>query len=470
MANRAILIGNAHYRASHDLPCCHDDVQAMKELLEATGKFDDIQVLEDLNADAIKDAVRRHAERQPTGELFFYFSGHGHTAQAEFYLCGTDFVESAPNQTGLAGADLLNLLRLADADVVVVVIDACYSGMRLFKDSFSLARPPKEFGNFILMASSLDSQESLAGYPLSEFTEAFRAAALSKPEGPVYYSDITAALRDAYIANDAQIPWFFDQGTYREQFVDDAKRLDGLKARLQPPVSPPSPAASTPAPPLTPLKLLESAEARSATPEAIKRFADAMFDRFKEKFTGAELSGYFELAIVEHADYQERASDAFIVRCLSRETRTDKFVTAESRRERRQLSLWQRQLYPLSYLFNEPETVEELDVWLNITMERAQIKATLKPKWSSLKQISLIITCAPSLEHVYVFEFAAIQALTGFNAYEAVGPSLYSHWYERDWEASGAEIADKMVENLLQAARSHIEATVKRLQSEASKP
>lgn len=45
MANTAILIGNSLYRSLGPLPCCHDDLLAMKELLEAAEKYESITVI-----------------------------------------------------------------------------------------------------------------------------------------------------------------------------------------------------------------------------------------------------------------------------------------------------------------------------------------------------------------------------------------------------------------------------------------
>ena len=62
-------------------------------------------------------------------------------------------------------------------------------------DGFFLSTNKQGFKNLIQIASCLDSQNSLTGDPLSQFTEKFRAAALSKTEGTVYYTDIIDALR-----------------------------------------------------------------------------------------------------------------------------------------------------------------------------------------------------------------------------------------------------------------------------------
>ena len=44
MANVAILLGNTQYQTLSTLDCCGDDVRAIKELLDATEKFDVVEV------------------------------------------------------------------------------------------------------------------------------------------------------------------------------------------------------------------------------------------------------------------------------------------------------------------------------------------------------------------------------------------------------------------------------------------
>src|ERR1019366_1641737 len=136
-------------------------------------------------------------------------------------------------ETGLSISELHVLLRTPEADLVVKVIDACNSGALLIKSDGSFLPVNKQgFKNLIQISSCLDSQNSLTGDPLSVFTEKFRAAALRKLDGEVYFTDIIYALRDEFLQDDYQTPFFVAQGTGREQFVGNAKRLDGLRAKL----------------------------------------------------------------------------------------------------------------------------------------------------------------------------------------------------------------------------------------------
>ena len=134
MANAAILVGNTDYRSLQPLPCCHDDLLAIKQLLEATEKYEAIAVIENATADELKQRLRDAVDKVPSlNELFFYFTGHGFAWEREFIYCATNFDSTVPNQTGLSTPELHTILRLANARLVVKVIDACNSGTSLIK-------------------------------------------------------------------------------------------------------------------------------------------------------------------------------------------------------------------------------------------------------------------------------------------------------------------------------------------------
>ena len=228
MANLAILIGNSEYETLSKLPCCEADVLAIKELTEATEKFASIELILNSTSSQLKDRIRQaFVNHKPIGEVFLYFTGHGFLHDAEFFFCATNVDSKRPNETGLSNSDLHTILRSLNADLVVNVIDACNSGTLLVKSDRSFLPTGKHgFKNIIQMASCLDSQNALTGNPLSVFTEKFRAAALRKTEGVVYYTDIIDALCDEFLDSDSQTPHFVSQGTGREQFVETARRFD----------------------------------------------------------------------------------------------------------------------------------------------------------------------------------------------------------------------------------------------------
>ena len=231
------------------------------------------------------------------------------------------------------------LLRLANADLVVKVIDACNSGTLLVKDEATFQSYEKQgFKNLIQISSCRENQYSLTGESLSVFTEQFRGAALRKHEGTVYYTDIVNSLRDAFVLNDDQTPFFVFQVTGRESFVEDTHLLDALRNRhtalVVMPVESQLEEQDCSSPPRSLQELLEVAEQKAATPEIIESFINAFFDALIQKISIDEFFNFYDLQVVEHSDFEEDTTDAFIVRILSRQDRLDEFVTVSIKKKR----------------------------------------------------------------------------------------------------------------------------------------
>ena len=470
MANTAILVGNSRYRSLSELSCCHEDLLAMRELLEAAEKYSEIEVIEDTDADKLKSRMRAAIDKnQSPEELFFYFTGHGCQQEDEFFYCATNFDSKRPNETGLSSNELHTLLRLANAQVVVKVIDACNSGTLLVKADGRFPSQHKHgFENLIQISSCLESQNSLTGEPLSIFTEKFRASALRKNEGVVYYTDIINILRDEFIQNNDQTPFFVSQGTGREQFVDDAKRLGNLRAKLtaRTESSLQSESEDQQTLPTVPSlqTLLEEAERHAATPERITSFVDTFFDDLIEKVSNDEFSDFFDLDIAEHSDFMEPTAEEFIIRVLSRESRSDEFVTAAIHREEIRNPLHTRTEALSEALLGIQKRYQDVyDLRLNCKMKRAQLKITLTPKYHSLKRLVLAVTCAPSLENCYVFEIGTQHSLQDFGEFDVEGNKVVSRWYKFHWAEHTDGVVAKIASKLDELVRKHLENTAQRL-------
>lgn len=475
MPNLAILIGNTDYLSLNRLDCCRDDVLAMRALLAATDKYSNIEMIENAEADDLKTRIRAAIDKaQSPTELFFYYTGHGYQREDEFYYCATNFDPNRPNETGISTTELHTLLRLAEADLVVKVIDACNSGSLLMKADSIIPQHKQGFKNLIQISSCLDSQTSLTGNPLSLFTEEFRAAVLRKVEGVVFYTDVINALRDAFINNDSQTPFFVSQVTGREQFVDDARRFDKLRATLNP-----APAvavdsngadAQLVSPPATALQLLEAWEASVVKPDLIEAFVGTFFDNLKAKTSMSEFADYFDLEFTEHSDFEEETSRVFIIRVLSREKRNDNFVTASISRKYRHRNPWDLGIssFLTSQWTDDDDIIETHDLSLNCSMPRAQLCVTLTPKFSAFQRIVLVVTCAPSLETCYVFEVATQHMLRDFGKFDDEGRELVRRWYRFKWTDSTDFVVAKISSKLAEIVRAHVESTIKRLGEEKS--
>ena len=393
-------------------------------------------------------------------EIFFYFTGHGFQHDAEFFFCATNFDAKRPNETGLSNTELHTLLRSADAELVVKVIDACSSGILLLKSDGSFLPTSKQgFKNLIQFASCLNSQNSLTGNPLSIFTEKFRAAALRKLEGPIYYSDIVNTLRDEFLDNNSQTPHFVLQGTGREEFVENAKRLDGLRAKLSATLSDARNVPTVVDHPVSILDILQKAETKFAKKETAQAFISRLFENLTKKVSSADFFGdLFTAEVVEHSDFQEPTTRAFIIRVLAKEKRPDNFVTVTIPREYRR-----RDPFNLTSiaggLFGHPDdAVSHYELSLNCELEKAQVKITLTPKFVTLKRFVLVVSCAPSLEVCYVIVMLTQHPLRDWGVFDFEGTEVVRRWYAMEWTDPCDSLVDKIFDKLRSVVQEGIDS------------
>jgi hypothetical protein len=475
MTSIAILIANAHYREMDELECCLEDLAAVKSLLEAIGRFSDIRAVVDVEADGMRDVIRASlSSGGPYEEIFFYFSGHGAQIGSEFFYCGTRFDVGRPNETGLSHTDLHDMLRSADPSLLVKVVDACASGTLLIKAD---RRPPplkKEgFRNVVQLTSCLDDQSSFGGDPLSEFTHSFCESCLRKTEGPIYYNDVINSLRDDFLENEDQTPHFVSQGTAREMLVDDAAKLASFRQqfetrwrkRLDSPSEGDVAEDTTDivaAKPIGAKELLVAAEQQLVGPDEAKRFINSLFDGVLARFKGGEFADFFDAQTTEHRDFREQTARDFIIRVLYREDRPDKFVTAEIKRVKAKRNWWDSGISASLMMLN-PEWTEDLDLELNCSLDRAQIRLSLTPKYRTLQQLNLVLTCAPSLERCYVFEIVTQHPRIDWEGFDQEGREIVRRWYKMGWTDDVSDLVEKICGALEDAVRQHIASTAERV-------
>ena len=467
MANIAILVGNTEYQNLCSLACCSEDLAAVKELLDATGKFGSTEVVLNSASSDLKERIRTIIDAHTSvEEIFFYFTGHGFHHDSEFFFCATDFDHRRPHETGLSNSDLHKLLRSPDADLVVKIIDACCSGTLLIKSDEPVIQTNKSgFKNLIQIASCLDSQNSLTGDPLSVFTEKFRAATLRKREGVVYYTDVIDSLRDDFLDNDGQTPHFVSQGTGREQFVDSAARLNGLRTRLSNRESDTATESITIATQrqLSPFEILERAETRFAKKELAQGFISCFFDKVREKASSdSSFEQLFSMEFVVHPDFEEATTRAFIIRVLAKEKRPDNFVTATISYEARKRNPFGI-AGTIASFFDNDSVAANYDLRLNCSLNKVQLKITLTPKFITLKRFVLVVTCAPSLETCYIMEMLTQHSLTDWGVFDFSGDEVVRRWYKRKWTDSCDDIVESIWQKIKETVQERIDATVKSL-------
>lgn len=469
----AILIANAHYTHEADLECCLEDLAAVRSLVEAAGRHGKVYAVSDIDADAMRDTIRKALPPNlPTDEILFYFSGHGASIGGEFYFAGSGFDGSSPNTTGLSQRDLHDMLRVAEPNLLVKIIDACASGTQLIKAERQAPPLPKEgFRNVVQLASCLDSQNSFGGDPLSAFTHALCAATLQRAEGPIFYNDVINALRDDFLDDERQTPFFISQGTARELLVDDASKLASFRTlfdeRWGGDISDVEdereegrvPGASERS--LT--ELLAEAEERVAGPDEAKATIDTLFDNTIGRLTDDFFADMFELQQVEHSRYAEPTTREFMIRCLSREPRPDNYVTAGITRKQRQPTALERSM-GFAMMSFDPDWVEHFTLDLNCKLDRAQLRVNLTPKFKALERLSLVLSVAPSLERLYVFVMITRHPRSDWNGFDDLGAETFRKWYRLGWKEDSTFIVEAAVAALNDAVQTHLEAVAKRLE------
>ena len=135
MKRRAVVIGVDEYRDPriHDLEGSRNDATELAALLARTGDFD-VEELLGVNAtgEAIRTAVSDLLWRTDEADLaLLYFSGHAYDdTYGNGFLAPHDMDYERPWVHGIRMQELNDLmLRAVNKDVVLLVLDACKSGI-----------------------------------------------------------------------------------------------------------------------------------------------------------------------------------------------------------------------------------------------------------------------------------------------------------------------------------------------------
>jgi hypothetical protein len=147
---------------------------------------------------------------------------------------------------------------------------------------------------------------------------------------------------------------------------------------------------------------------------------------------------------------------------MHKEKRADNFVTAHySRKLRNSNPLLAGAL--LQHYFDDDAYVETWNLRLNCTMERAQLKITLTPKFNNLQRIVLVVTCAPSLDYCYIFEITTQHMLQDFGKFDTDGSELSRRWWKLAWTASAEGVVRQIAAKFDEAMRKQLEDAETRL-------
>lgn len=450
----AVLVGNTEYDELSDLACCANDVVQVHELLSGTQKFTQIIDFVDKPVSLVKDELRKLAEMEGgIEEVFLYFSGHGLSNADDFYMCFKEFREASPNSTGLSRSDAFELVRQFNADLSVVVIDACEAGRNLIKNDVPpLARALKSgFTNFVQFSSCTESQFSLAGDSTSLFTEEFIKACLLKKQGIVYYSDVENALRDAFLSHSGQTPHFVRQGTSQEKFCGDASRLDEFRRAFLASQDADETQEEA-APPATAIALakaaIESIETKVPSKEDAQAFIDGVFNAtLSHTGLAPEIAGFFEIRTVKYDDFDYVQNKQSVISLLDRRGGSDSFVESDVQRKKRRQPFGRLGLNALAYLGMPDEYDETYNLFNHCKLEAVHVGIYFEPNFMALSRIFSEIVFLPRLTECLILTCNSKERRSGwgsFNEYEGTKKWKWSHhaWTDDPTEVAKNYVAD----------------------------
>lgn len=447
--NIAILIGNTEYDEFSTLSCCSNDVNQMRELLSATKKFGRIMDYVDKPVDLVKDELRMLAEAgDEFEEVFLYFSGHGLSNADDFFMCFSNFRESSPYTTGLSRNDVFELIRLFKAELSVVVIDACEAGRNLIKNHINpLSRDLKTgFSKFVQFSSCMESQGSLAGDRISLFTDEFIKACLNKEQGPVYYSDVESALRDAFLSHSSQTPHFIRQGTSQEKFCNDAKQLRDFRenffaipARDNKVVVPMLATAFARA-----KAVIDDIETMVPSMAQAQEFINAVFEStLSSSGSMPEIAEYFEVRTVKYDDFQHVQNKRSVIDLLERRGGSDSFVSSDVERKKR------RQPYGIAAAFNALTSQDEYDttynIWNHCELKSVHVGIYFEPKSMALNRIFSEIVFLPRLTECLILTCNSYERRSGWSSFNEFEGTKKWKWSRHSWFDETAEVTKSYV-------------------------
>jgi hypothetical protein len=148
-ARWAALVGISEYKDAVNywpLPVCANDVKMVRDgLLKADYDIDRIRILDRSPVrNEIISALQSLADATERDDLLlFYFSGHGDKgSDGGNYLVAHDSYKNVLAKTGVALADVREILQGAKARAKVIMIDACHSGVK-FSGKGPRTMPPE---------------------------------------------------------------------------------------------------------------------------------------------------------------------------------------------------------------------------------------------------------------------------------------------------------------------------------------
>lgn len=236
--NIAIIIGVSEYQNLNNLPGCNNDFNLISKIIRTTEKYDDVL---EINSNTLSLDVKEklsafinNKKNDDIDELFFYYSGHGYYDGDDLLYILTDYVNERINSTSISNSFIDNLFRELNPKLLVKVVDACNSGIQYIKGIENIPNifeEKKDLNNCYFMFSSHSNQSSYVNN-LSHFTKSFSKSILEHSGQNISYSNIIDYIKDSFIDNSLQVPYFITQGSLTENFCSISEKIRAIDINL----------------------------------------------------------------------------------------------------------------------------------------------------------------------------------------------------------------------------------------------
>ncbi|WP_250519220.1 caspase family protein, partial [Caballeronia sp. ATUFL_M1_KS5A] len=402
-------------------------------------------------------------KHEEVSELFFYFTGHGEFVDDEFRFLLKDYQKQKPSQTSISNSELDNYLRSLSPELVVKVVDACYSGTPYLKDGSSFsdymkATTEKRFSKCYFFFSSQSDQRSWASEHISDFTQAFVGAVAESPLESVRYADVIDSLSDAFLATARQRPLFVVQSDFTEVFGTFSEEVRArLKSRIQrlASVSESFPASAKSS--LAALVRAKSGEFVSMQEaiEAVQR----LMDDLKGVDLGEDISDLFEINLRFQPDFVDVPKAVALGKWVS-ESGMGFFASPTFREEEIEIDDSMNRLLSITTLGKSLKRTRSVITGLETKIPSLPFCACLvllNPKLPNLTQYGGWLTFLLSKTTLQAF-FCAVE-------YKEVNWGEYKRLHITDWSPMSAPLASfdgaSIVEPFSKELRSFVETKVR---------
>lgn len=174
MSRIALIVGIDSYDNFRNLSSCVNDAYAMEEMLKRHWNGDKNYACERLTSDSqkvttasLRRAVKKSLRDVTSGDVVFYFSGHGVASETGGFLVSQN---GEQDDEGFPMSELMRYANQSRADSILLILDCCQSGeLGNTDDSPYLNQVTLSEGVTILAASNAE-QESQEGLENSLFT------------------------------------------------------------------------------------------------------------------------------------------------------------------------------------------------------------------------------------------------------------------------------------------------------------